>query len=61
MMTTPSVALERPQQPRQSAAEAPQEDAVSAATRRFAQTGDDSELVALGVLPVGKPLPYHVP
>ena len=61
MMTTRSVALERPQQSRQSASEAQQEDAVSSASRRFAQTGDDSELVALGVLPVGKPLLYHIP
>lgn len=32
---------------------------VADAIRRYARTGDDSELVALGVLPPGKPLTYE--
>lgn len=34
-------------------------DNVAATMRRFALTGDDTELVALGVLPSGKPLTYE--
>ena len=34
-------------------------DHVAAAMRRYALTGDDSELVALGAPPTGKPLTYQ--
>lgn len=34
-------------------------DPIAEAMRRFALTGDDTALVALGVLPAGKPLTYE--
>lgn len=58
-MTTNNLLLqERPPEARDVAPDDQPDDAIATASRRFALTGDDSELVALGVLPVGKPLLY---
>ena len=58
MTTNTALREERSPRPPVGGTESPA-DPVADAMRRFALTGDDTALVALGVLPAGKPLTYE--